>query len=281
MKKILLITAALACFLLSPRPAAAQGGYFGVGTFSTKVLSCSFGGCPIGTIAIANVGQSSHWLTYCVSGGTASTVFIQLEASFDGTNWFAITEPSNPTSSPGGPFQGCQILEASGYFPQLRANLAAWNGPTLNIWYSATQTAISSDGLGRSGKASQPVTFVPAVTISNTALKSTPAALAGGSASIYEVSIFNPNAATVYVVITPVVNTSSGTTSAVYGVAAGASRDIDIPNGFQTGSGNSTFACATSPAGTGDPTTGCVVTIHLKGFGSVTSGTAQSTVIPN
>ncbi|HZU30678.1 MAG TPA: hypothetical protein VFB79_06155 [Candidatus Angelobacter sp.] len=276
MKKIFIA----AIVLIVSATCQAQGGYFGIGTLSSHPFT-NVTGTGAQTAAVANIGQSSHWLTLCVTGGTVSALSLQLEASFDGTNWFAITEQANPTAS--GAFTGCQVLEASGYFPQLRVDLLSFNsagGGVLNVWYSATQTAISSDGLLRSGKSSQPVTFVPNVTFTSTALKSTPASLSTSASSIYSISIFNPNASTVFVVVTPVTTQSGSTTTAVYGVAAGASRDISIPNGMQAAA-SSTVACATSAAGTGDPTTGCVVTMNLKGFSAVTAGPQNGNVIPN
>lgn len=271
MKKLLI----LACLWISSVAAVGQAGYFGVGTFSQKIFTNS--NAPA-IVAITNIGQSSHWLTFCVANGTYSVLGIQLEGSYDGSNWFPIADPSSALS-------GCQVLEASGYFPQLRADfinsIPASGTPTVTAWYSATQTAISSSGIGRTGKSSVPVTSVPDFTFSNTNLKSTPQTLSTSAASIYEISVFNPNAGTVYVVITGAQLTSTTTTSAVYGVAAGASRDIHVPNGFQIAA-NGTVACATAATGVGDPATGCVVTIHQKGFTSMSvGGSILSTAIPN
>lgn len=83
---------------------------------------------------IPNSGQGAHYLTYCINGGTATAVQIQLEASIDTFNWFPITAQGTNTS-------GCTVLTGGGYFPQMRVNLVTYTNNGTNIYAKYTGMA--------------------------------------------------------------------------------------------------------------------------------------------
>jgi hypothetical protein len=278
--------------------AQAQGGFSGVGTYEVQVMkqasgfSAPFatptsgsvngtGGAGVGgtIFAIQNYGQSAHWLMYCWHSGTGSSADPVLEGSNDTVSWVQISEENPLTTA------GCRLQEAAGYFNYIRVRLLAFNsaGSTgLDAWYSATQTAIPGNGLFKSGKSSQPVTFVPDITFANNNLKSAGVTISSSAIAISAINISNNGGANVFVTI-------NGTTggNAEYMVPSLGIRDISLPQTMQAAA-SSTVNCATSVAGTGDPAVGCVVTISYKTYTSMTTQanaagatSASTTVIPN
>jgi len=90
---------------------------------------------PAVSAPLQNIGQSAHILYYRAANARVTDLFLQ--ASYDGTNWFAI---SNIGSHPA---EG--VLFASGYYPLVRVNASEilWSGTggtTLSVsaWYSGT-----------------------------------------------------------------------------------------------------------------------------------------------
>jgi hypothetical protein len=271
-------------FLMSrTQPVQAQGGFVSIGTYSQQVIVNAVtlgathvtpvsGTSPAGggtLVAIGNSGQSSHWLMYCV---TAGTLTLQLEGSGDSNTWTQISEQGQLSAA------GCGVLEAAGYYNYIRVDILAMNaaGGVANAWYSATGNAIPGGGILAAGKSSQPVTFVPGLTFSNANLKSTVANISVTPISITEMSVSNPNASPVFLIV----NGTTPSTSMTYHVAANASRDVPFPVGVQT-VGTSSVGCATAVGGAGDPATGCVVNVVYKNVTSVNSsvsatGTAQA-----
>jgi hypothetical protein len=85
---------------------------------------------------LRNIGQTVHFLTYRTAAATPTRVQLRIEASNDGTNWFAISPDATDIAS-GGVF-------AFGYFPLIRVNLVSFGagaGATLTADYSGTSTA--------------------------------------------------------------------------------------------------------------------------------------------
>lgn len=93
-----------------------------------------------------NVGQSAHFLTFCLTGWTGTGIV--LEESFDGTtNWTTIAFTSGPTSG-----NGCGVLQAGGYYQNVRSRAGTLGG-TIVAFYSATSGPISfsATGVGSQG----------------------------------------------------------------------------------------------------------------------------------
>jgi hypothetical protein len=99
---------------------------------------------------LPNVGQAAHWLKYCVTNVTG--IQIQLEESDDGTtNWLPISEIGTSTS-------GCSILEAGGYFQNVRANILKLTGGGASVaaFYTASTSPITTGGGAKATKFTQP-----------------------------------------------------------------------------------------------------------------------------
>lgn len=286
---LILVLASISVFI-GRHSVGAQGGFFNVTSYDVQILkgvngagnfvtpaagSVTFTTPLFGTAtSIQNYGQSSHWVIVCVAAQGAlpspptpfSSFSAQLEASGDGVTYAQISNQVSQTS-------GCFILEGAGYFKFVRLNVTAMNSGAssgvVNAWYSSTGNSIPGGGLILGFKSSQPVTYLPTLTFTNTNLKSTAQSISTTGISIFSVNAFNPNGSAVYVVI----NGTTPSTAAVFGVGANASRDITFPIG--TAATNPTVGCATSAAGTGDPATGCVVVIEYKPFNTVSSAVSQ------
>jgi hypothetical protein len=266
-------------YFAKPAPVLAQGGFVSVGTYAQQAIinatvananhvtpvTGTVSGSGGTLVAINNVGQSSHWLMFCLSNG--GTVQVEVEGSGDSNTFAQISELGVLSAT------GCGILEAAGYYNYVRVNIIALNAGAgvFNAWYSATGNAIPAGGIVAGFKTSQPVTFVPSLNFSNTALKSTVATISTTPVAINEVSASNPNASAVFVIV----NGTTPSTSMTYQVAANSSRDVPFPQGVQT-IGASTVGCATAVGGAGDPATGCVVNIAYKPVASVASSVGSS-----
>ena len=100
--------------------------------------------------AIPNLGQTIHSVVYQITGTcTSPTLDLRIEASNDGTNFFAISQdaidiPTNPvsqTAKSGG-------VTAIGSFAVFRANLVAFSctgGGTISAWYAGTSSTVPTD----------------------------------------------------------------------------------------------------------------------------------------
>jgi hypothetical protein len=91
--------------------------------------------CPAvagGTCQLANAGNyGAYTIAYTTTGVTSNAIFdIRLEASYDGMNWFAISEDA--TNPMGG------SIQAYGYFPAVRLNLLSMvNVTSVTAFYSS------------------------------------------------------------------------------------------------------------------------------------------------
>jgi hypothetical protein len=96
----------------------------------------------ISSVVIPNIGATSHWLTYCPNGAITALT-IQLEGSNDNTNFFPISHSGSNT----GPL-ACYVLQASGYFQELRANLTVFTTPgggTVTAFYTGSSGPIAGN----------------------------------------------------------------------------------------------------------------------------------------
>jgi len=126
----------------SPAPVFAQNaGTTGTFTVSQKAVYTA------GVSQIFNnVGQSAHWLSYCSSGGNF-TGTVDIEESYDGaTNWIPIAFSSYIAT----PLSGCAILQAGGYYQNIRSVMTA-SINTIVATYNASSGPISFSPTGQSG----------------------------------------------------------------------------------------------------------------------------------
>jgi hypothetical protein len=229
--------------------------------------------------AIQNVGTGAHLASYCITGGTVATFLIELEGSNDNSsppgNWVQI---SNQDTSLTGT-AGCGVLEAAGYFQWLRLNLITLTGtsPKITAWYSGVANAIPGGGIILGQKASQPITQVPALAFTNTALTSTPVNIGSSQATLFSVNVYNPNATVSFILIAGMPQTIT------LEIGANASRDIPLGPGVASSNATTpTIECSTALNGSGNPGTGCVVTVLYKPFQTINTqisngGTVNST----
>ena len=134
------LAAFLFVFLLAsgaPQRAAAQFlGYTSPQTVGpTRVFNAVI---AAGTSAtVQNLGQSVHFLTYTLTGGTGGPIQLFLEGSADGATYFRISNiAADPTSG---------IVFANGYWPLVRANLRIFApggaNPALTAYYTGTSVS--------------------------------------------------------------------------------------------------------------------------------------------
>lgn len=118
-----------------------NAGNTGTATIA-QVVNYSAGGI---SQIFRNVGQSSHYLTYCLTGYQGS---VDLEASFDGTtNWVPLASATytDPTT-------GCNVLQAGGYYQNIRSVRGACVVPcAISASYSASSGPVSFAPTGLSG----------------------------------------------------------------------------------------------------------------------------------
>lgn len=153
-----------------------NAGNTGTATTAQQVFTAA--AAPATSAVVRNVGQSAHYLSYCVDAGVTA-LQIAIEGSYDGTTYYPISViagvPPNPALTK------CSVLEAGGYQQNVRAAIYAITGGTVTAWYSASSGPIESTnaGVSSSGAASPTVcdasksvqvanaataTLVPAVT---------------------------------------------------------------------------------------------------------------------
>lgn len=234
----------------------------GFGQTGTVWNQPAFGTATIATIGpgpiLRNVGQASHWLQYCTSSGVTA-IQIELEASFDGSNWFQISDLGTQT--------GCAVLEASGYWPDVRANLLSLSGNPVSVtaYYSASPYPVTDGGLVHGGRSSTRVTYVAATGFSDTVVKSTIINVASSPGVVYSATFSNPNASAVYCFL-------EDGSNQIYDVMVPPSgtETVSITVGLNFGT-RIGMSCATGADGLGDPATGVVASIAYKTDGTVNS----------
>jgi hypothetical protein len=206
-----------------------------------------------------NIGQASHWLTYCPNANVTS-ISIELDASYDNVTYFAITPPGTAI----GP--GCSTLEGGGYFPYVHANLISIGGASaaVSAFYSGSSFPIPAGGIGQLGKSSVPTTFLSASAINVNIPGCTPSLVLTGPVVIYKIEVDNASNATVYVAA---VDVGVGNTIARHTIATDQTYDILFPTVGAQVIGNLTVgACTTTRLTGGNPVGGGVgVTVYYKG----------------
>lgn len=98
---------------------------------------------------LQNLGQSSHFLSYCTTGFSGT---ISLEASPDGTFATPMVIAAASYGQNSVLDTGCHILQGGGYFPTVRARVSNYSAGSVSAWY----TAIAS-----------PIAFAPSALASN------------------------------------------------------------------------------------------------------------------
>jgi hypothetical protein len=218
--------------------------------------------------------MGSHWVKYCITGGTVTGLSIELEGSDDRSNWMAITiNATTPTGT-----AGCGVLEGAGYWQWLRVNLITFTGsgsPKISAWYTGIASAIPGGGIVAGFKSSQPVNSVSGTNFSTSSLVHTTQTISANAGVIYEVSASNPNASAVYVNLAGLVGPTS---TAQFQISANGSRDVPMLPGIGFNA-NATVACSTAINGTGDPATPCIVNIDMKNASVVNSQVTNGGVV--
>lgn len=223
-----------------------------------------------------NINQSSHWLTYCTSG--ASAVSVWLEASGNGTTgWVTISNVGTSATA------ACGTIQAGGYYANVRANFTITGG-TITAFYSASTGTTATPSNAGISITDQPVTFVPVLdgtgVTTATALKSTSFSLGSALGVLFGGSVYNPNASAVYVAFSSSSTPFSGGGSGTYivGVAAGATLNLLVPTvGIAFTGAPIHMACSTSPTSASDPASACVVTALWKPVpGAITVATVPN-----
>lgn len=133
------------CALAFCPPAHGQFiGYTSPQTVQKQLLTAAPCQAAAQSVVVQNLGQSQHYALYSMTGGIAS-IQVVIEASMDGTTFFAISPvDSDQSSFLGLPSGG--IVTASGYYPVVRVNLKTCTNPsvggiTINVFYSGTSVA--------------------------------------------------------------------------------------------------------------------------------------------
>lgn len=99
-----------------------------------------------------NVGQSAHYLSYCLGAYQGS---VNLEVSFDGTtNWTPVASATYPDAT-----TGCNVLQAGGYYQNVRSTRQCVAPCAISANYSASSGPISfaPTGLSNLGQTAPPV----------------------------------------------------------------------------------------------------------------------------
>ncbi len=263
MKKLLQRPSAIVALIIGVLLLA--GFWQGGGPFTTLSQPVVFtnGGGAVGPSAVfRNIGQASHWLIYCPSGSPTS-VQIQLEGSADNATYYQISEIGTQTS-------GCGILEAGGYWNNVRANIIALSGgvsPTITATYMASIYAIPGGGLTRNQKTSQPVTIIPSQPYVNTALKSTGSSVLSTAGAIFGGTVQNTTNGIVYLLVQDAgqtLTTSTITQAIPANTANSGIINLVLPAGGVQFTTSATASCTTSLSAATDPATGCVVNLWFK-----------------
>jgi hypothetical protein len=100
----------------------------------------------------SNIGQAAHFLTFCNTGFTGT---IDLESSFTGkAPWTPIAIASFGQNSVTD--SGCHVLQAGGYFQNVRATITYRSAGSVTAWYSSSSgpIAFAPAALGSNGPTS-------------------------------------------------------------------------------------------------------------------------------
>lgn len=135
---------ARAQFIGYTSPQSAQQKVFSAQTTAqttpVATVSCTpVNGTPCG---IPNIGQTVHFLTYTVAG-SATTIQIRLEGSFDGSTWIPISDDATDLTK--GEVVGV------GYYPAVRANLVTCTGCGGAVTVTANYSGVSASPSTPSG----------------------------------------------------------------------------------------------------------------------------------
>jgi len=148
----ILITSAAFCLLWMVRTQPGESVHAqnsgNTGTFTTAQPAFTSVSSASSTSAIfLNIGQCSHYLSFVSAGALSAVADISLEESYDGkTNFIPIA--SGHQVGPGG-----GVLQAGGYYQNVRARLANNTGLTITATYQASSgcVAYAAAGQGTAG----------------------------------------------------------------------------------------------------------------------------------
>ena len=253
-------------------------------TFRTNFTT----GVTIVSPSFPNVGQSLHVVYACVLAGgtsTAAQADVELEASSDGVNYFAIS----PIITLAAPFHNadtnCQVLTANGYFAAVRLSLT--NTIATGLDQAGVFTALYMGSIGSApaggevgaGTAATKTSAIPVYTqYTTTALKSAPVQIVTAATNpastvnfIYDVIVQNPNASTP--VFVQLGATSAGTSTApslAVPVTGGGAVVVSLANPIYIAE-NLWVACSTSMNTAADPASACNVQIEYVSIPGVNS----------
>lgn len=245
---------------VSPVPSASNPG---------KTCTAANSAC-----AIQNNGMGSHYVTFCITGGTVSSIAIWLEASNDQTVTSSVPTPNNfiqITSTASAPLGtvGCGTLEAAGYFQYLRLHLQTFAGtsPVLTAWYSGIGTALPGASILQN-RGSQFVSFNPSFLFRDD-IQSTPVSVSTLTQAFYAGQGVNPNTVPVFVTLSCGTNTTNITL--LWEIPANDTRNFDFGSpgaACQANASNPNInvACSTSQSSPTDPTNPCTVILYGKSF---------------
>lgn len=261
---------------LLPIAACSQGiTYNQVITWSGSATTSAAG--PSDTIR--DVNQTGAWLSVCVSGSSVGAT-AELEASYNKTTWFQISNVATIGIPNAGPSYPCESIEASGYYPFTRLNILSTQGtsPSISANYSASFTPVAPQGIQRAGIQPAPVTAIPTSgSYISGALSSTPQSLDVNAPAIAvtSLSVTNPNTGVVYVLFSG--NSNAPTSDKGYFFAIPASTSVTITpavpveavSAATSAPYTSTVACSTSPTSLVAPASACIVSVAFQAIPAV------------
>lgn len=227
-----------------------------------------------GTVTVSgslpNVGQSSHQLYACLTrdSGTSISANIEIEASTNGTDYFAISPPMALSDAGTGIFSPCGTVTANGYYAAVRVLVSGVSGVgtptgTLNTTYSGSVGTTPVGGEVRSGTASTKISPIPfGAEVAFIATKSAGVKFVTYTIPqgiyIYGLTVDNPNSTTVYAELWDGV---PGTGTRFLFVAVPATSAVTVPLTTPAysavGPSGIYFSCSTDIVTPTDPSTGC------------------------
>ncbi len=139
MRRILLASAIIFFLTTACAPRRAQAQFIGYTSPQTVQVRALNAVSAPATAVVPNVGQSTHFLSYTLSGNCAGAILITIDASNDGVNFQRISADGVDIGTSGAG------LFAAGYFAVVRVNLVTFTcaapAPTLTAFYSGTSGA--------------------------------------------------------------------------------------------------------------------------------------------
>ena len=282
------LTFALAMAFLgcaAPRARAQFLGFVGIQSANVRVFT-GISTAQVSSVGtIPNVGQASHWLMYCAATGGVNSIQIQLEGSWDGTNFTRISPVGR--IQPGSCVSGSGLtLQASGYFPVLRVNVLSITvtAGTLNVFYSGVASPMAAPGLQNNSQGT--AIYGNTISLGRAFVASTSATNPGASAQLFSMAYGAGNSVGAYLdklVVSSTVaftlnlteiqsgNLSGGSQVTFRSVSQGlldgtqATSNVNIQNGSSTRPTTGLVAQFPIPANT-------LVTIDLSGYAVTASG---------